>query len=294
VLKERNSDSPLFLKMRALSFGLKSSPILAVSPIEPSEFSSKRINLRAQKYLGLTGGYDQYVQHRDYSSVIEQQIEKHYENLENTNERVKYTLFRSEFNLAAVGGVRLWNRVDVETGITFRNTTERFRSVYENLIRKEFVYIEWVPTGEFDESSNSIEYAQRQTSDIHYQVKADTIETTAKNYGIEVPLVFRYNWKFKNKFGVFAAAGANARLFEFTSVRSNNLSQTEVYETKHDQFGLVHLQGILSAGITYQIADGLELRFEPQFRPELINNTKLVPGVNLNSRSVNLGATYKF
>ncbi|MBD81592.1 MAG: hypothetical protein CL840_21920 [Crocinitomicaceae bacterium] len=258
-----------------------------------TEFSKQKFCKQLKWYIGISGGMDSYVAQKDFSNTIESHLSLLHYNLENSELISSQVKNREQFNFGINGGVRLFNHLDIEGGLIYHQNSSAFENIYQNLLMEEYTYIEWVPTGESGGPNGQPIYEPKNVKDFYYVSKQDTVTTQANNYQLEVPLLIRYNFHF-NKLSIYASIGSSALVYSEYRVKTQHKTSGYIASTTKSQTGLVQLNALVGAGISYRVLGGLELKFEPLFRPVIQSNDEFLPNYNSNSSSFNAGVTYRF
>lgn len=258
-----------------------------------SEFKKRSFCKSINWYTGISGGINGFAAQKDFQPAIESQISDFHYLLEDAELVSKSELSRTQFNVGVFVGAQLFNRLDIEGGVNYHYSSQEFSSVYGNLYREEFTYLEWVPTGSSNGTNGAPTYKPVETVDYLYKSAYDTINTVVTSSNIEIPLLIRYHFNF-NRLSLFASIGASSMLFSSTTIESTMNGEGKVVSTSNIQSGNVNINGILGAGISYEILPHIEIRLEPLFRPNLYSNDEFLPKSNSNSTSFNAGIKYQF
>jgi len=258
-----------------------------------TEFSKKKFCQQLNYYVGIVGGLDYVVNQRDYTSTVDQQLIDHHYNLDNSKLISSQFKGNKQFNFGVNGGIQLFDKLDIEAGLNYHQSNMEFTSIYQNVFKEEYIYVEWVPTGESGGPNGQPIYEPKDVVDHYYVSTKDTLTTVANNYQLEIPLLFRYNFRF-DKLSLFATLGSSAIVYSKYQVKTTNTSTGETIETTNDQTGMVQVNALFGGGISYRVLGNLELKIEPLFRPVIKSQDSFLPGFNSNSTSLNAGLTYRF
>lgn len=263
------------------------------TPNSNSEFTKKNFCQQLKWYAGLSGGLDHFANERNYSDEVDKQLTLLHYNLENSELLSTQYKGNKQFNIGVNGGVQLFNKLEIEGGLVYHQSNMEFTSIYQNVLKEEYTYIEWVPTGESGGPNGQPIYRPQNVLDHYYVSNRDTLLTQANNYQLEVPLLVRYNFRF-NKLAVYASLGSSAIVYSKYRVKTSNISSGESIETSNEQFGAIQINALFGAGLSYQIFKNIEFKIEPLFRPVIMSKDEFMPSFNSNSTSLNAGLTYRF
>ena len=290
-----NSKNLTFLKLSLLSFGFNSSFSNNLFPHETNtEFTKSKFRKYLNWFTGISGGKGYYTNTKNYSNVVESQLSDLHYNLEDSKLISTQHQGNQNFNIGVFGGIQLFKRLDIEVGLVYNHSNVRFTCIYQNILKQEFTYVEWIPTGESGGPNGQPIYKPQNVVDNYLVTNQDTITTQANNYQIEIPLLFRYHFRF-NKLSVFATLGSSAIVYSSYQVSTVNSSNGELFSAvSNDQFGVVQLNAIFGAGISYRLMGGLELKLEPMFRQKIKSQDEFLRDFKSNSGSLNAGLTYRF
>lgn len=259
----------------------------------PSEFSKQSFCKSIKWYGGVSGGLNSFASQKNFQPVVEEHISEFHYLLENASLISSSESKRTQFNFGVFGGAQLFDRLDIEGGINYHYSSQEFSSVYSNLYQEEFVYLEWVPTGESNGTNGAPIYKPVEKVDYQYKSSYDTITTTANSSSFEIPLLVRYHFNF-NKLSLFASIGASSTMFNSTTIKSTMNGADQVVSSSNNQSGVVDFNGLLGAGISYRIMPNIEIRLEPVYRPTLYSNDEYHAKSKMNSTSWNAGLKYQF
>lgn len=116
---------------------------------------------------------------------------------------------------------------------------------------------------------------------------------------LELPVAGRYEWINDNKCSFFVEAGVAPSIFlRWRTKAITNLETTTSYPDAEElgfQFNALHLVGLASVGLNYELSDRLQLFGQPTFRYHITNLRKDFPlNEQLLDAGIELGMRGKF